>query len=134
VSSVIGGSSADNRKIRAAHRLLAQQSNALAGESDGDETVVDVIFHIAGPLLAPDYEGIRTGRFSKVKNLMVIQVAVPRELENESEEEILRSLKRYMLDAAELAQVTVAKKKGVPPVGRALEVAKALQDSAPPPS
>ena len=130
VSSVVGGSSSGNRVIRTALSRLAQQVAALSWEGDIDETGVDVIFHITGPLMSPEYTGIRTGRLSRTKKLIVVQVAVPVELEGAPEGQISRSLAKYLLDAAELARATVSKKKDVAPINRAMEMANIVQSIA----
>jgi hypothetical protein len=38
---------------------------------------LNVVFHVPGEVVAPDYEGIRAGRFSKSDGLLMVQVALP---------------------------------------------------------
>jgi hypothetical protein len=39
---------------------------------------VNVIFHVPGELLEPEFTGVRTGHFSKRDSLLLVQVALPR--------------------------------------------------------
>lgn len=70
VSAVVGGNSAANARVDAGisvlARLVREQEEALpAPEDPSVEAAVDVTFHVPGPLLSPDYEGIRTGRWGE---------------------------------------------------------------------
>ncbi len=38
---------------------------------------LDIVFHVPGSLLKPEYTGLRTGRFSRKQRLLQVQVAVP---------------------------------------------------------
>lgn len=86
VSAVVGGDSAANARadaeISRLARLVREQQERLgaAGDEPG-AAAVDVIYHLAGPLMKPDYDGVRTGRFVKAKRLQVVQVAVPETLD-----------------------------------------------------
>ena len=124
VGSVIGGSTRNNRAINAAATRLAQAVKGLVWESVVDETGVDVVFHVTGPLMTPEYVGIRTGRFSKAERLIQVQVAVPVTLEELSEDDALRSLSEYLLEATELAKAAVARRKGAPPINQAVRLAQ----------
>lgn len=45
-----------------------------------EQAMLNVVFHIPGRHSKPDYQGIRTGRFSKKEKGYMIQVAVPESL------------------------------------------------------
>jgi hypothetical protein len=129
VGSVVGGSSSGNRLIRVALGRLARIVDAFPWESGADEIGVDAVFHITGPLMAPDYSGIRSGRFSKPDRLIAIQIAVPVALEELSEDEATRALSRLLVEATELAGITVAQRKDAPSVSQAISVAKRVMNS-----
>lgn len=38
---------------------------------------VNVVFHVPGNLMKPDFEGVRTGSFSKKTSLLQVQIALP---------------------------------------------------------
>ena len=44
----------------------------------GGAPFLNVVFHFPGSLIAPDYVGLRTGRFSKKESGLMIQAAVPK--------------------------------------------------------
>lgn len=60
---------------------------------------VNVVFQIPGEVLALDFDGVRTGRYSKAKKLLLVQLAVPREVPLEPQ----LLLKGRFIDALELA-------------------------------
>jgi hypothetical protein len=51
-------------------------------ELRGDATSplsVNIVYHIPGEVFTPDFEGVRTGRYSAKETLLLIQVAIPTE-------------------------------------------------------
>jgi hypothetical protein len=50
----------------------ACRENTIA-ETDGS---LDIVFRVEGKLMVPDFEGIRTGSFSKKRKILQIQIAV----------------------------------------------------------
>lgn len=136
VSSVVGGPSPENRGIRDAIRRLAETVDGLSwtagdnGSADGGrESGVDVVFHVAGPIVAPDYAGVRTGRFSKADSVIAVQVAVPTSLEDAPDEAVARSLSAYLVEAAELARGELSRRRGAPPVRQAVDLARRAMES-----
>jgi hypothetical protein len=76
IGSIIGGSTAANRPWRDAVLELMRKV------ADGREGVastlnVNVVFQIPGNILKPDFEGVRTGSFSKKDRHLMVQVALP---------------------------------------------------------
>jgi hypothetical protein len=53
------------------------QRVATMREGVASQLNVNVVFHVPGSVLSPDYEGVRTGSFSKRDSLLMIQVALP---------------------------------------------------------
>lgn len=76
LGSVIGGRTLANRGWSEAIRELTRR---IAAHRDGVESAVNVNveFHVPGNLLRPEFEGIRTGAFSKSDSLIKVQVALP---------------------------------------------------------
>jgi hypothetical protein len=77
----------------------------LAGQGQADETgSLDVVFHVPGSLVSPDYDGVRTGTFWRKKRILQVQIAVPRDLSEKEEGEIGRSLVNLLRRAVHIAQ------------------------------
>lgn len=76
IGSVEGGSSAESRQWRDGITRLTQRV-AEAREGLAPAVNLNVVFQVPGDLVRPDFEGVRTGHFSKQQNLLVVQVALP---------------------------------------------------------
>lgn len=76
LGSVIGGRTLKNRGWSEAIRALTRE---IAGHREGVESDinVNVEFHVPGNLLQPEFEGLRTGAFSKFEALIKVQIALP---------------------------------------------------------
>ncbi len=48
-------------------------------ENSSSNAEVNIVFHLPGSLMKPDYIGLRTGKFSKKENTLMIQAAVEAE-------------------------------------------------------
>jgi hypothetical protein len=82
VGSVVGGSTSTNRLWRDA---IGELTRAVA-EARADVASplnVNVVFQVPGNVVRPDFEGVRTGRFSKADRLLLVQVALPDEVPDE---------------------------------------------------
>lgn len=76
IGSVVGGSTPTNRTWRDAIRDLT--SRVIAARSDVEAPLnVNVVFQVPGDVIKPDFDGTRTGRFSKKDSLLMVQVALP---------------------------------------------------------
>lgn len=60
---------------------------------------VNVIFHVDGRVLPNDLHGVRTGRFSKTKSLLVVQAAVQREPTADLRATLVDLLERAIIEA-----------------------------------
>jgi hypothetical protein len=78
IGSVVGGATPSTRRWSDAISSLTRE---VIDARAGVETPlnVNVVFHVPGNILKPDYEGERTGRFSKRLALLMVQVALPEE-------------------------------------------------------
>jgi hypothetical protein len=79
IGSVVGGPRADNAQWREGiTRLSRRVAEARSGVRS--PLNVNVVFQVPGKMLTPDFEGVRTGKFSKKDSLLMIQVALPEQL------------------------------------------------------
>ncbi|MEU7903418.1 hypothetical protein [Actinoplanes sp. NPDC049118] len=130
VGSVIGGRTPGNTGIATAIDRLSQIVDGVGWTDHGDESGVDVVFHVAGPLLATEFTGVRTGRYARPVRLVAVQIAVPAELENRPPEEVLPMLADDLVEATELAAATLAKRRNALPVRLAVDVARRAREVA----
>jgi hypothetical protein len=77
--TVVGGATEKNRPWREAVRDLSGRVSSIAKGMDAP-LKLNVVFHIPGNLLKPDYDGMRTGRYSKSEAALMIQIALPEEV------------------------------------------------------
>lgn len=74
IGAILGGGELAGSKI---DRLICRFSSALPPVQNLSTASINIVFHVPGSIVKPDYTGIRTGKFSaKLKKLM-IQVSVP---------------------------------------------------------
>ena len=59
---------------------LLMQSRCPLYCEDVTEAGLNIVFYTPGSLFQPDWEGVRTGRFSRKQKLLMIQAAVPEEM------------------------------------------------------
>ena len=78
---------------------------------EGEFGSLDVVFHVAGSLLEPEFSGVRTGRFSRKRKKLQVQIAVPKELV--AAEDPYPSLAARLLEAVRVAAPVFAK-AGIP--------------------
>jgi hypothetical protein len=65
---------------------------------------VNVVYQIPGQFLDPDFEGVRTGRFSRKEARLLVQVALPREPSSDTSAEVRRLLRDAIAAAEDFAQ------------------------------
>lgn len=77
IGCVYGGPELTGSPVdRAIAKLMRFRGDGKAGTL-GEFGSLDVVFHVAGSILQPEHEGVRTGRFSKRQRLLQVQIAVP---------------------------------------------------------
>jgi hypothetical protein len=76
VGSVVGGPTPQNQRWREG---ITELTRAVVRSRDAVESPlnVNVVFHVPGSMLQPDFDGVRTGRFKRDANLLMVQVALP---------------------------------------------------------
>jgi hypothetical protein len=121
IGSVIGGTSTRNAPIVAAIDNLSKRARQIS-KTHPSELSLDVVFHVAGPILPVGFEGVRTGRFSKKERLLQLQIATPEDFSSpEAAEAFALSALRKGIDVAE----SYVAKKGL---GLTLASMKAIVD------
>ncbi len=75
IGSVVGGRTASNRGWT---DEIAQLTRDSIGARAGLQARVNlnVVFHVAGNLIQPDFEGVRTGSYRKAQSLLMVQIAL----------------------------------------------------------
>lgn len=109
VGVIVGGAFAAkewrNAVTQLAERLLEMSDEA----ASHDAVALNVIYQIPGEVMTPDFEGVRTGRYSKSKARLIVQVALPEEVPDDPE----RVVREYLDQAIGLAESFLLK-KGIP--------------------
>jgi hypothetical protein len=120
IGSVIGGQGHAAQQWRDPIRRLQRRVAKLRVGVDSPLNV-NVVFHVPGEHAAPDYEGVRTGHYSRRDALLVMQAAIPAGLAADD-----RVLDALLVDAINEAE-RWAKTEGVTD---SLERLKALAEAA----
>ncbi len=76
LGSIVGGATAANRLWRDAIKDLGQGIRNARIDVEVPLSL-NVVFHVPGNMLKPEFVGVRTGIFSKSKSLLMVQVAIP---------------------------------------------------------
>jgi hypothetical protein len=61
-------------------RAIMKLQDSRDPEEEGDFGSLDIVFHVAGSLVQPEFRGVRTGSFSRKKRMLQVQIAVPAEV------------------------------------------------------
>lgn len=78
IGSIVGRSTPTNKRWRDAIQVL---SLAIIEARDGiaSDLNLNVVVQVPGTILAPDFHGIRTGRYARTESRLMVQVALPPE-------------------------------------------------------
>lgn len=76
IGVIVGGLTRDSKSWEE-HIVALMNDVKQAREGIASDLNLNVEFQVTGHLLAPDFEGVRTGAFRKKDSLLKIQVAVP---------------------------------------------------------
>jgi len=108
IGSVQGGPEVAGTQLGAFVAKLMKAATEVRGDFKfGSSTALNVVFHIPGSV-APDpgYEGLRDGAFSRSQKLLMIQVAVPKEMVECQDADAVRG---YVFDCLHKANGIAAK-------------------------
>lgn len=94
IGSIVGGRSRSTARWREAITKLTGEVAAAARDVDSLLNV-NVIFQVPGNILKPDFDGVRTGYFSKKESSLIVQAALPEDAPDDVDDYLKR-----MLDAA----------------------------------
>lgn len=81
IGAVLGDSDMESMAWSRAIGTISREAEVLSAGSDSPIRV-NVIYHVDGRLAPNEFEGVRTGRFSKASSLLVVQAAVPAKVED----------------------------------------------------
>jgi hypothetical protein len=101
ISAVIGGTMG-TRPWKAAVAAITRRVNTLCTKYRSP-LAVHVVFQVPGEVLRPDFAGVRTGVFSRREMSLVVQVAVPDNVDQDREEWLIAMLRRAVGEAERFA-------------------------------
>jgi hypothetical protein len=107
ISRINGGPELRGSRVDEALAKLSRSVRGGKAETLGDFGSLDIVFHVAGSLLQPEHIGVRTGRFSKRKRMVQVQIAVPAEVVASSDP--YPFVARGLLEAVKAAGAVFAK-------------------------
>lgn len=112
-----------------ADRAISRVVQLMGPQTEDGRASLDVVFHVPGSLLKPDFEGARTGRFSKKERMLMIQVAVPPGIASGEPLDVQRFLLRGLRDAIRLGRSRFEKARIEYPEQEYLEKVDAVEAS-----
>jgi hypothetical protein len=77
ISEILGGPELMDSRVTAA---IAKLFRLRGPGEEGPFGSLDVVFHVGGSLIQPEFSGVRTGRFSRKRRMLQVQIAVPRDV------------------------------------------------------
>jgi|SRR3989344_2493991 len=79
--AIYGGPEVSYSKIaKAIDRLMVVPDELASYPIPSESARLNVVFHVPGSLLKPEFVGARTGSLSRKENIMMVQIAVPENL------------------------------------------------------
>lgn len=103
ISSVLGGPEVPGTPVDTIITQLAvachayQQAQAITSEGS-----LDIVYHVPGSMVQPEFEGLRTAKFSKKEKTLMVQIAVPTLFENK--QDLTKFLVEALREAIQLAK------------------------------
>ena len=94
IGSVLGGPEISGSPVDTIITRLAkashdyQQAHEIASEGE-----LDIVYHVPGSMMQPEFEGLRTGKFSRKEKMLMVQISVPTLFENE------KDLEKFLAEA-----------------------------------
>lgn len=98
IGSVIGGRTPGNRAWREEIAHLAKDVVAARAGLESPLNL-NIVFHVAGHLLRPEFEGVRTGAFRVADRLLMVQIALPDSAPANPRAELLSLLQSAVAEA-----------------------------------
>jgi hypothetical protein len=119
VSTVIGGT-IGTRPWKDATRAIVKLINAIRMNYCSPLSL-QIVFQIPGEVLRPDFSGIRTGPFSRREAVLVIQVAVPDDVNQDREEWLIARLRDAVAEAERFATMEALPDTGLSALRRLVD-------------
>lgn len=95
-------------------RLMKVVTQNRGGFKIGSCAALNVVFHIPGSIIKEiPYEGLRDGKFSREEQMLMIQVAVPKEIASSNDENVVQKFLFDSLREANKIGAKFFKKKGM---------------------
>lgn len=91
IGVIVGGMTRDSKSWEEQIVTLMNDVKQ-AREGTTSDLNLNVEFHVPGNILAPEFEGLRTGTFRKRDNLLKVQVAVPATFSESPREDLITYL------------------------------------------
>lgn len=79
IGAILGDSDSESRAWGDAIGELSLKAASQLTPGDASAISVNVIFHVDGRIAPNEFEGVRTGRFSKAKRLLVVQATIAKD-------------------------------------------------------
>ncbi|RKG82246.1 hypothetical protein D7W79_03045 [Corallococcus exercitus] len=76
IGAVYGGPELAGAPIDKAIRMFGKARGPV---QKGESGALDIVFHVPGSLLKPEFTGVRTAKFSRKERKLMLQIAVPEE-------------------------------------------------------
>ncbi|MGL6073090.1 MAG: hypothetical protein ACRC8S_02895 [Fimbriiglobus sp.] len=93
IGSILGGPEVSGDPIARYIQRISRAASSLQEQhefnSDGS---LDLVYHVPGQIWKPDFEGLRTGKFSRQNRMLMIQMAVPELFDSDQQR------KRFMVE------------------------------------
>ena len=102
IGSILGGPEVSGTVVVTNIKKLAcaahsyQESNVISSEG-----ILDIVYHVPGTIVQPEFEGLRSGKFSQNQKMLMVQIAVPTIFEDERH--LAQFLVESLREAIELA-------------------------------
>ncbi len=99
IGAVLGDSDSESRAWGDAIGELSLRAASLHTSDNASAISVNVIFHVDGRIAPNEFEGVRTGRFSKAKGLLVVQATIAKEPVHDRQPALLTRLSEAVDEA-----------------------------------
>jgi len=101
IGAVLGGPELENGYVEREIRRLMRLAKRV-DEPSVRRASINVVFHVSGSISQVDFEGLRTAKFSRSEQKLMIQVAVPKDITDSGVGEFLISSLRQASSVAKL--------------------------------
>jgi hypothetical protein len=109
IGAILGGANAANRPWMEAITDISRRVEPLR-TGVASPLCISVLFHVPGHVLQPEFQGVRTGPYSKKRGQLTVQVAVPATAPSDARADV-QAMLAQAIDEAELW----ARKRGIAP-------------------